>query len=100
MIEQYDMEHIEHVDLIKKAISQKGGVWADLGSGEGAFTLALRDLTGSDVEIFSVDKDKERLMQQKQAFDTQFPNTNIHYIEKDFTDNFELPQLDGIIMAN
>ena len=94
------MMHIEHVNLIKNAIDKEGGVWADLGSGEGAFTLALRDLAGSDVVICSVDIDKKRLDQQKDAFDKQFPNTKIYYTEKDFTENLELPQLDGVVMAN
>ena len=94
------MKHSEHVNLIKKAIINKGGIWADLGSGEGAFTLALRDLSGEGVEIYSIDKDRERLKKQKKTFNIQFPNTNIHYIEQSFMDNLELPLLDGIIMAN
>lgn len=94
------MQHSEHVNLIRKAISKKDGVWADFGSGEGAFTLALRDLAGPDVEIYSVDKDKERIKDQKLAFERQFPDTNIHYLQRDFTDDLELPLLDGIVMAN
>ena len=94
------MEHIEHVNLIKKAITAKGGNWADLGSGDGAFTLALRDLAGPDVEIYSVDKDKVRLKNQRKSFDKMFPNTKIHFIEIDFTHPLELPFLDGILMAN
>ena len=95
-----DMKHSEHVHLIKKAITKKGGVWADLGSGDGAFTLALRDLAGPDVEIFSIDKDRDRLKRQKEAFEKQFPISNIHYHVKDFTVPLELPLLDGVIMAN
>lgn len=94
------MTHQEHVNLIKKAITEKGGTWADFGSGEGAFTLALRDLTETGVEIYSIDVDNQRLENQKKQFDTQFPNTNIHYLQSDFTKNLELPRLDGIIMAN
>ncbi len=63
------MQHSDHINLIKKAISKTGGVWADLGSGEGAFTLGLRDLAGPNIEIYSVDKDKKRLKQQKGRFD-------------------------------
>ena len=94
------MTHKEHVHLIKKSILERGGIWADLGSGEGAFTLALRDLAGQEVEIFSIDTDNTRLLLQKKAFEKQFSNSNIHYLEKDFTKNLELPQLDGILMAN
>jgi len=100
MIKHKSMEHTNHINLIKKAITKKGGVWADFGSGEGAFTLALRDLAGPQVEIYSIDKDKEHLTRQKEAFGKQFPNTNIHFIEKDFTEVLKLPLLDGIVMAN
>jgi ubiquinone/menaquinone biosynthesis C-methylase UbiE len=93
------MNHTDHVSLIKKGVTP-GGVWADLGSGDGAFTLALRDVAGADVEIYSIDQDGYRLKRQKEAFDFMFPDSNIHYLEQDFTSALELPQLDGIIMAN
>ncbi len=51
------MIHEDHVNLLRKGILEPGGVWADLGSGAGAFTLALADLIGSTGEIYSVDKD-------------------------------------------
>lgn len=94
------MNHNEHVHLIQKAIPSTGGVWADFGSGEGAFTLALRDLAGPNVILYSFDKDEKRLNSQKHAFEKQFPKTNITYIKKDFTQDLELPKLDGILMAN
>lgn len=94
------MTHDEHKHLIQKTITEKGGIWADLGSGDGAFTLALRDLAGVDVEIYSVDKDTSRLQSQKKNFEEMFPNSNIHWVEQDFTKDLDLPQLDGILMAN
>lgn len=94
------MQHSEHVHLIKKGISKKGGVWADFGSGEGAFALALRDLAGPDVIIYSVDQDKKPLSIQEKEFKSKFPNTQIHFIQEDFTKDLILPSLDGIIMAN
>lgn len=94
------MTHQDHVTLIRDGISQKGGVWADLGSGSGSFTLALRDIAGPEVEIYSVDKDSTSLSMQKHNFDEDFPGTNIHYLEQNFTQDLELPPLDGIIMAN
>jgi ubiquinone/menaquinone biosynthesis C-methylase UbiE len=94
------MTHEEHVNLIKKAITQKGGNWADFGSGDGAFTLALRDLAGPEVSIYSVDKDKSRLKTQDEAFEKMFPQSHIRFIEADFTVHVELPPLDGIVMAN
>lgn len=55
------MNHCDHIKLIQKGIEAKGGIWADLGSGSGAFTLALRDVTGANVKIFSIDQDKTSL---------------------------------------
>lgn len=94
------MQHSEHVNLIKKAITKRGGVWADFGSGEGAFTLALRDLAGKDVEIYSIDTDKERLKKQKEAFASLFPESKVNFIQADFINDLDLPLLDGIVMAN
>ncbi len=94
------MNHSDHVHLIQKAIRNKGGVWADLGSGDGAFTLALRDLAGKDATIYSIDKDQHRLETQQKQFKKLFPKTSIIYIQQDFTIDLHLPMLDGILMAN
>jgi len=40
------MQHQDHVQLIHAGIPAQGGVRADLGSGSGAFTLALADQPG------------------------------------------------------
>lgn len=94
------MTHRDHVRLIEKGIVEKGGVWADFGSGGGAFTLALRDIAGPDVRIYSVDKNASSLQVQKQAFDEIFPDTDIQFITDDFTRLLDLPMLDGILAAN
>lgn len=99
------MNHRDHVNLLRGAITQPGGQWADFGSGGGAFTLALRELVGADAEIFSIDQDAGRLREQEHAFheqfpETQFPKSNIHFLRADFTRELNLPPLDGIVMAN
>lgn len=93
------MIHKDHVELIKKTINPNQ-ICADFGSGTGAFTLALRDIGGIGTQIYSVDKDKESLDIQLQQFKIDFPQSNVNYINKDFTENLELPMLDGILMAN
>ena len=60
-------------------------MWADLGSGWGAFTLALADLLGPDGEIYSADKDGGSLREQERAMASMFPQTNVHYMVADFT---------------
>jgi ubiquinone/menaquinone biosynthesis C-methylase UbiE len=94
------MNHEDHVNLLRKGIPGPGGVWADLGSGGGAFTLALADLIGPAGEIYSVDKDGSALRQQEKAMQTHFATTTVHYMAADFTRKLALPALDGIVMAN
>ena len=95
------MNHTDHVNLIKKGITENsGGVWADLGSGRGAFTLALRDIAGPGVEIYSIDNDEQSLRDQKKVFDEKFPGSKVHYLHSDFTRLMDMPKLDGVIMAN
>ncbi len=95
------MNHQDHVSLLRPGVpALSSGPWADLGSGAGAFTLALRDLIGPETEIFSVEKDESRLDQQQRNFLVRFPESNIHFIHADFTQPLDLPPLDGIVVAN
>ena len=87
-------------DLIQPGVTRRGGVWADLGSGTGIFTLVLRELLGPDAQIYSVDRTARDLEKQRRAFDTAYPGTAITYMTADFTEALELPPLDGIVMAN
>ena len=95
------MRHADHVRLIAPGIEPgSGGVWADFGSGSGAFTLALRDLAGPAVRIWSVDRDAGALRAQQAAMERQFPGTALNVVAGDFTRPLDLPPLDGIVAAN
>lgn len=94
------MQHQDHVALLRDGIAGPGGVWADLGSGTGAFTLALADLIGPTGEIYSVDKDRGSLKEQERAMRARFPAVAVHYLAADFSRKLELPPLDGVVMAN
>ena len=95
------MTHPDHVRLIQNAIPKnEGGIWADIGSGTGAFTLALRDIAGPKVKIYSIDKDQHSLNEQKEKMDAMFPETSIQYLATNFTQPLDLPPLDGILAAN
>jgi ubiquinone/menaquinone biosynthesis C-methylase UbiE len=94
------MEHAEHVKLIEKGVP-KGGTWADLGSGRGAFTLALAQCLGTESHIYSVDLDRRSLDIQKTRMEVEFPKNEVTYKQADFTRAvLDLPPLDGILMAN
>lgn len=94
------MNHNDHKDLIQRGIPGPGGIWADLGSGTGAFTLALADLVGPAGYIYSVDRDRNALREQERAMRASFPAVHAEYIVADFTQRLDLPPLDGVVMAN
>lgn len=94
------MEHADHVQLLHGGIPGLGGVWADLGSGRGAFTLALAECIGAEGEIYSVDKDGGALQRQQQAMQARFPAVTVHYLAADFTRPLPMPPLDGVVVAN
>lgn len=94
------MIHADHVDLIRDGVSGSGSLWADFGSGSGAFTLALADLLGPGGHIYSVDQNARALGDQADAMRRQFQETQLHQIHADFTRPISLPPLDGIVAAN
>jgi SAM-dependent methyltransferase len=101
------MNHADHVRLLRHGVlagakDAPGGVWADLGSGTGAFTLALADLIGPGGVIYSVDRDQHALVEQEKLMRARAEDTvpTVHYMAADFTRPLQLPPLDGIVMAN
>lgn len=94
------MNHADHVFLLRKGVPQTGGVWADLGAGHGAFTLALADLLAPDATIYAVDKDRGALAQLERSVRARFPDISLHTLVADFTTALALPLLDGLVMAN
>ena len=94
------MDHRDHVGLIREGVVGGGTRWADLGWGEGAFTLALADLLGDDGSIWSVDRDESALRTQLGRLRGAFPNVSVTPIVADFATPLDLPALDGIVMAN
>jgi ubiquinone/menaquinone biosynthesis C-methylase UbiE len=103
------MNHTDHVNLLRPANLNQGGFYADFGAGSGAFTLALRELIGLDATIYAVDKDKSALRDLESAHRLRFHSTlrhaqggarNLILLHKDFSRPFEIPPLDGIVMAN
>jgi ubiquinone/menaquinone biosynthesis C-methylase UbiE len=94
------MDHHDHVRLLRDGVEGGGKTWADLGSGHGAFTLALADLLGPSGSIYSVDRDKGALEVQRRALRDAFLNVSVTPLIADFSRPLELPPLDGIVMAN
>lgn len=93
------MNHADHVRLLKRGVNGPG-VWADFGSGNGSFTLALAELISPSGEIHSVDRDGQALVRQRRSVTVRFPELSLTTYEADFTEPLELPQLDGLVAAN
>jgi ubiquinone/menaquinone biosynthesis C-methylase UbiE len=85
------LKHADLVALIEDGVVDRGGRWADLGAGEGAFTLALADLLGPAAHITAIDKDARALRGIGGGIEVQVA---------DFTKPLDLHDLDGVVMAN
>ncbi|TME52038.1 MAG: class I SAM-dependent methyltransferase [Chloroflexi bacterium] len=94
------MDQAELVGLLRGAVDAEGGRWADLGAGEGAFTLALADLLGPGAHITAVDREASSLRELEEAMVKRFPQTRLDVKKADFTRPLALSDLDGIVMAN
>jgi len=94
------MEHADHVNLLRRGIPGSGGIWADFGSGAGAFTLALADLIQPTGTIFSIDRDGSALQAQERQMRARFPDVHMYYRKANYAHPLQLPPLDGIIAAN
>ncbi len=88
------MDQNEAIALIKEGVPQDALNWADIGAGNGTFTLALREIL-PQAEIIAVDKNIHALYRQQR----NTPNA-YQIMEGDFTKELDLPLLDGMIMAN
>jgi ubiquinone/menaquinone biosynthesis C-methylase UbiE len=91
------------VTLIRGAIEQRGGTWADLGAGDGTFTRALAELLGADSRIYAVDREPSATAALARWASSSSPN--VVPVTADFTRVFALPalddtRLDGILLAN
>jgi ubiquinone/menaquinone biosynthesis C-methylase UbiE len=94
------MDHQDHIRLLQDGIPEKGGVWADLGAGRGAFTLALADLVGPGSTIYAIDRDQRALEVQAREMRQRFPQVDVYYQAADYRKPLKLPSLDGVVMAN
>lgn len=94
------MDHRDHVALLRDGVASTGGVWADIGAGRGAFTLAMADLLGPGARIIAVDRDAGALRDNATVVGARFPAVTVEILVGDLTGSLDLPALDGIVAAN
>jgi trans-aconitate methyltransferase len=69
--------------------------WADLGCGQGTFTVALAYLLGQGSAIYAFDKDYQQIRRDA------VPSVDIQFTKLDFVqETLPVTNLDGILMAN
>lgn len=91
------MDHADHVRLLRDGVP-RGGRWADLGAGTGAFTLALAELLGPGGEVVAIDRDRGALAELEATVPSG--GAAVRTLRADFTKPSELRSLDGVVMAN
>ncbi len=93
----------ERISLIRPGVD-RGGAWADLGAGDGAFTAALAALLQPGAVIHAVDRDRRALASLERdlaaAARGRTGAPRISCMPGDFTGELTLPPLDGALVAN
>jgi len=91
------METMEAIRLIDIGVPRsEGSSWADLGCGEGLFTMALSMIIKKEFTLYSIDENPRALKKIR-----PMPGVNLKKIEANFEkDELSLSNLDGILMAN
>ena len=87
--------------LLKGAIPEATGTWADLGCGEGTFTLALAELLGPAGRVYALDRDPRALSKLRRRTSG---HAEVVPVLADFSESFDLPgsdgPLEGLLFAN
>ena len=91
------MQHADHVALLRPGIPAPGGTWADVGSGGGAFTLALAELLGPGATLYSIDRDTGALRAQARELAARYPKVTLVPVAADFTRPLPMPLPDGVL---
>lgn len=97
------MDSDDAAALIRDAVGNGSGVWADLGAGTGTFTRALARILGTGSTIYAIDDDAGAVAALR-AWAAKTA-TRVIPVKGDFRQPLELPGLgtallDGILLAN
>jgi ubiquinone/menaquinone biosynthesis C-methylase UbiE len=96
------MNDAQRLQLLRAGDPQPGETWADLGCGEGAFTLPLGEAVGPRGTLIAIDRDPVAIDKLRNAIDTwDGPDlADIDLRPGDLGRLPDLPPLDGVLLAN
>ena len=86
--------------LLTPVVPSSAATWADLGCGDGVFTLLLAELLPGGSDVYAVDRDVAALNALRQKLSQVETAVNVSTLQADFTQPLDLPPLDAILMAN
>lgn len=95
-----DRRTLKARSLLTPVVPSSAETWADLGCGDGVFTLLLTELLPSDSCVYAVDRDAAALNALRRKLGQVEPAVNVHTVQADFTQSLDLPPLDAVLMAN
>lgn len=92
----------ERADLIAAAVPEprRPVHWADLGAGDGAFTLPLAERLGPGSHVLAIDRDGRALARLRRQTQCHPHASAVDTIPGDFTSERLPAWLDGVLMAN
>jgi ubiquinone/menaquinone biosynthesis C-methylase UbiE len=88
------MDLTDAIDFIRPGVKKDVSTWADIGAGSGLFTMAICNLI-PDVQVYAVDKNPHMLWSLEPS-----GGSKISVVEGDFKHSLDLPEVNGMIMAN
>jgi trans-aconitate methyltransferase len=86
--------------LLRPAVEEASGVWADLGCGDGIFTYLLATFLQAGSHLYAVDKEVYQLKSLQRNLSQVELNVSVESRLADFTQPLSLPPLDGLVLAN
>ncbi len=86
--------------LLRPAVEDAGGAWADLGCGDGIFTYLLATCLKAGSHLYAVDKEAYQLKSLQRNLSSLDLEVSLEPRLADFTQPLTLPPLDGLVMAN
>jgi ubiquinone/menaquinone biosynthesis C-methylase UbiE len=86
--------------LLRPAVEEAAGVWADLGCGDGVFTYWLATFLKAGSHLYAIDKEPYQLKSLQHNFSQLELKVSIEPRLADFTQPLTLPPLDGLVLAN